>query len=1191
MTKTADFIHLHNHSEYSLLDGLSKISDILAKAKAYKMDSVAITDHGVMYGAIKFYLAARDMKIKPIIGVEAYMARRSRLDKEARIDSDQTHLLLLAKNFDGYKNLMKLTSIAHLEGFYYKPRIDFEVLEKYSKGLIATSACVEGIVPYYLRIGEDETAYTHAKRLAEIFGNDHFYLEIQKHKFEEQDRVNEKLIRMSKKLGIPLVAANDCHYVNREDALAQEALLCIQTQTFLNDKDRKLTMIDSPDFYFRSPNEMKELFIEYPEAIKNTVKISEMCNLEIPMEKWILPAFPIPTKETPESYLRKVALDGLKKRYKKLDSALKKRLEYEINVICKKGFATYFLIVADFVNWAKEQGIRVGPGRGSVSGSLVSYSMRITSVDPIEHNLPFERFLNPARPSPPDIDLDFADIRRDEVIAYVTGKYGEDKVAQIITFGSMEARQAIRDVGRVMGLPYSYPDRVAKMVPLASQGFAMSIERAMNLNSELGQLYKTDETAKKLLDLAIKLEGVSRHASTHAAGVVIADKPLTEYTPLQKEAKGEKIVTQYDMYSLDLNVAGVGRAVGLLKMDFLGLRNLTILEKALDYVEEIRGRKIDISDVSLDDKEVYKMISSGETTGVFQLESAGMRRLARKLKPAKFSDLAAMVALYRPGPMDWIDDFIRGKNNPRSVVYPHKDLRPVLSETYGIAVYQEQCMEIANVMAGYSMAEADILRRGIGKKKQELFEKERNKFVKGAVGKGYKKKVAEKVFSLIEKFSGYGFNKAHAAGYAMISYQTAYMKTKYTVEFMAAVLTAESGAASGPIRDEKLARAVKECKRMKIEVFPPDINLSEAGFTIEKPDGKYGIRFGLSAIKNLGTAAISSILRARKEGKFKSIADFCLRVDLAKVNKKTLESLIKAGAMDRFGRRSAMLAGIDKILDQMHREKKRQASGQTSLFEQGGKKIIDDLNSLDLPNIDEIPKKQLLAYEKQFLGLYLTEHPLANVLKYLEEKTDESFNSLTPDFHLGKVLRLGGIITNVRVIRTRRLNAEMAFIRIEDNLGSGEVVVFPKIFSQTREIWVNDQAVLIRGRVGEKEEKISVIVESAYKVDEESLKSKSEVIYEGESDYEVETKKKEENTNSGCLVIVIKEKKLIKILIGGRVGKEKLKKLKGFLEKSAGSYQVVLYILNGDQPREVKTNFTIEPASGLIRQIETILSE
>jgi len=665
---------------------------------------------------------------------------------------------------------------------------------------------------------------------------------------------------------------------------------------------------------------------------------------------------------------------------------------------------------------------------------------------------------------------------------------------------------------------------------------------------------------------------------------------LSKYTPVQRESKGVKVVTQYDMYSLDLNVAGEGRAVGLLKIDFLGLRNLTILEKTLEYVQVIRGKKIDISSISLDNKEVYEMISEGETTGVFQLESAGMRRLARKLKPSKFSDLAAMVALFRPGPMDWIDDFIKGKNNPKSVHYPHKDLKKVLSETYGIAVYQEQCMQIASIMAGYTLAEGDILRRAIGKKKKSIMEKEKKKFVAKAIKKGYAEKVARTVFALIERFSGYGFNKAHAAGYAMIAYQTAYMKAKFPVEFMAAVLTAESGAASGPARDEKLSRAVSECKRVKIPVLPPDIDLSKTGFAVEKINKKCGIRFGLSAIKNVGTAAISSILGARREGKFKDLTDFAFRVDLSKVNKKTFESLIKAGAMDKFGRRSSMLAGLEKILTEIHKEKKRQASGQTSLFEGLTDKNKAGNFTSALPEIDEIPKKQLLAYEKDFLGLYLTEHPLADILSYLEKEVDESIANLSRDFHLGKMMKLGGIISNVRIIRTRKNNAEMAFVRIEDRLGSGEVVVFPSIFEKTRSVWLKDQAVLFRGKVNEKEEKISVIVESAEHITEDTEKGKVKKDLAGGEDQFNDSKTDLSTGSSGATVIVLKSKKSVKIFIPSTTRKERLGELKEFLKARSGEFRVFVYILNGEVTKKITTNYKIDPTKETINKIESLLS-
>ncbi|MCL4382619.1 DNA polymerase III subunit alpha [Patescibacteria group bacterium] len=1066
----ADFVHLHVHTEYSLLDGLAKIPELLARAKELGMTALAITDHGTMYGAFKFYLAARDLGVKPIIGMEAYVASHSRFDKQPGLDKDQFHLTLLAKNEQGYKNLMKLTTIAHLEGFYYKPRIDLEVLKTYSEGLIALSGCLEGEIPHLLRIGQDNKAEEKARQFTEIFPEDHFYLEIQAHpKIEDQRKVNEKIIALSQKIGLPLVATNDSHYVNPEDAEAQEILLCVQTQHTLLEKDRPLSMISSPDFYLRSPEEMSGLFIRNPEAIANTVKIAQMCDVEIDMGKWILPHFSVPDQSSAGDYMKKLCEERLLERFAKVTPEIRQRLDYELSVISQKGYSTYFLIVQDFVNWAKKQEIAVGPGRGSVAGSLVSYILKITELDPLFHNLPFERFLNPDRPSPPDIDLDFADDRRDEVIAYVTQKYGKDKVAQIITFGTMEARQAVRDTGRALGMPYSQPDRIAKLIPPGVQGFPMTISRAIEITPELAAAYQSEPETHKLLDLSRKLEGVSRHASTHAAGVVIADKPLVEYTPLQKEVKGEKIITQYDMYCLDLNAAAEGRAVGLLKMDFLGLRNLTILQNTIKFINLRSPEEIKLDKIPLDDPAVFKIIASGDTTGIFQMESSGMRRLARDLKPTKFSDLSAMVALYRPGPMEWINDFIAAKKDPSSIKYPHPDLKSILAETYGIAVYQEQCMQIANKMAGYSLAEADRFRLAIGKKKRGLMEKEKEKFLAGCKKQGYTEKVTEKIFSLIEKFVGYGFNKAHSASYAMIAYQTAYMKVHYQVEFMTAVLTAESRGSSGPAKDEKLALAVEECRKMKINLLPPDINTSNIEFTIE---GKQ-ILFGLSAIKNVGEAAIETILSAReKDGRFISLANFCQRVDLQKVNRKTLESLIRAGAMDAFGKRASMLASLSKIMDDSHKEQKRQTSGQTSLFDGSSDREVEDC----LVDMEELSKAELLSFERELLGFYLTEHPLRPVLASLANRISHQISELDEAASGSKVL-ISGVVSQIKKILTRQSNAEMAFMKIEDLTGSIEIVIFPKIYAQTKDDLVKDQVVLVIGRLDFKDEKPVVLAE------------------------------------------------------------------------------------------------------------------
>ncbi|OGG09430.1 DNA polymerase III subunit alpha [Candidatus Gottesmanbacteria bacterium RIFCSPLOWO2_02_FULL_42_29] len=1070
----SDFVHLHTHTEYSLLDGLAKIKDLMARTRELGMKSLAITDHGAMYGVIKFFLAAREAGIKPIIGVEAYQAARSRLEKQNGADNDQHHLLLLAKNNSGYHNLMKLVSHAHLEGYYYKPRIDLEILREHSEGLICLSGCLNGQVPSLLLNRQEETAEKKAREFLEIFGQD-YYFELQKHpNIPEQDSVNEKMIGLSRKLGVPLVATNDIHYIMPDDAYTQEILLCIQTQHTMLESKRPLSMLNSPDFYMKSREEMKGLFIQYPEAIENTVKIAEKCNVEIELGKWILPQFEVPEGETAETFLRKTALEGMRQRYSEMREELKKRLDYELNIITVKGYSTYFLIVADFVNWAKRQGIGVGPGRGSAAGSLVAYSTGITELDPIRHSLPFERFLNPDRPSPPDIDLDFADTRRDEVIAYVTEKYGNDRVAQIITFGTMEARAAIRDVGRALGMPYAQPDRIAKLIPPGAQGFPMTIDKAVQTQPELSQAYQNEPETKKLIDQARKLEGVARHASVHAAGVVISDKKLTEYTPLQRETKGQRIITQYDMYCLDLNAAE-GKAVGLLKMDLLGLRNLTILENAIRFVKATKNIEIDLSVLALNDPAVYTLISSGETTGIFQMESAGMRRLARDLKPTKFTDISAMVALFRPGPMEWIPTFIEAKENPRKIKYLHPDLKPILAETYGIAVYQEQCMQIANKMAGYSMVEADKLRMAIGKKKREVMKKEKEKFIKGCSSRGLSVSMAENIFSLIEKFVGYGFNKAHSASYALIAYQTAYMKQKYPVEFMTAVLAAESRGASGPSRDEKIAQAILECRRMKINLMSPNINKSDVEFKIEaEKDDKGEIRFGMSAIKNVGTAAIDSILAAReKDGDFKSFTDFIKRVDLSKVNRKTVESLIKAGAMDQFGKRASLLAAFSEIIERVHKGQEKKDQGQVSLFEVSESEEIIDV----FPEMEELSKEELLLFEKQFLGFYITEHPLTNQINDLEKRVSHRLNMLASE--VKSTVVIGGIVTQVKKITTRQGGQEMAFVKIDDFTGSIELVVFPTVYERTKFTWVTDKVVLVKGKVSEKDERLAVLVDDA----------------------------------------------------------------------------------------------------------------
>ncbi len=1072
----ASFVHLHNHSEFSLLDGLSKIKNMAAYAKELGMPALAITDHGSMYGVIKFYMACKAVNIKPIIGCEIYVAKRSLHDKEAGIDNEYNHLVLLAENNTGYKNLMKIVSVSYLEGYYYKPRTDLELLEKYHEGLICLSACVNGFVVEPMLTGDDEEGEKRAKKLNQIFGQNNFYLEIQRHiDVPPQAEANRKLITLSKKLGIPLVATNDNHYTRKGDAEAQEVLLCIQTQQTLLDKNRKLSMVSSPDFYIKSAEEMENAFIDIPDAVENTVKIAERCNVEITLGKWIMPKFAVPQNYTTKEYLKYLIDERIHKRYSEVTEEIKKRVDYELDIIFTKGYETYFLTVQDFVNWAKDHGISVGPGRGSAAGSVVAYILNITDVDPFYFKLPFERFLNPLRPSAPDIDLDFADVRRDEVIAYVTQKYGEDKVAQIITFGTMEARGSVRDVGRVLGMPYAVPDRIAKMIPPGWQGHAMTIENALSQSPDLKRAYESEPETKRLLDLATKLEGVARHASVHAAGVVIADKPLTEYVPLQRETNGDKVVTQYDMYTVGED------GVGLLKMDFLGLRNLTIIEEALKFIKSNQGVEIDISTLPLEDKKTYELLSQGETTGIFQFESAGMRRYIKELKPTSIFDLQAMNALYRPGPMANIPDFIKRKNNPALITYPYPGLEDILKESYGVLTFQDDVLLTVIKLAGYTWLDADKFRKAMGKKIPAEMKKQKELFINGCRKNGITEKKADELFEIIAPFAGYGFNKAHAACYAIIAYRTAYLKAHYPVEFMTALLTAESRGTTGPAKNEKISQAVAECKRLNVEVLPPDINKSQADFSIE---ANTKVRFGLTAIKNVGSAAIESILKARKSSPFISLQDFCNRVNLSAVNKKTLESLLKAGTFDHFGNRAAMLIYMPDAVSKANEVRKQNSEGQGSFFgDLFESSEIRNHTKNDDNGIDDFTQKEKLAFEKEFLGFYLTSHPQKENLQKVHNHISHELELLEGEDE-GTIVTIGGILDNVKRFFTKKSNAEMAFLNLTDEKGiSIEVVVFPKVFDQYKTSLYIDNVVVIQGKLSNRDEKISIIADRIISLD------------------------------------------------------------------------------------------------------------
>ncbi len=1059
-----NFTHLHVHTEYSLLDGSSKIGELVGRAKELGMDSLAITDHGVMYGVIDFYRAAKAAGINPVIGCEVYVAPGSRFDRESGGENESRyhHLVLLAENNTGYANLMKIVSRGFTEGYYYKPRVDYEVLRTYHEGIIALSACLAGIVPTFLRRGLYDEAKAAALELQDIFGEGNFFLELQDHGIPDQKTVNQGLMRLNQELHIDLAATNDVHYIYESDVEAHDILLCIQTGKKVSDENRM--RYEGGQFYLKSAEEMAELFPYAMEAVENTHKIAERCHVEIEFGKYKLPHFDVPQGYTPESYLRELCMAGLGKRYETVTAELKERLDYELDTISSMGFVDYFLIVWDFIKYAKDHDIPVGPGRGSAAGSLVAYSLNITDIiDPIHYNLLFERFLNPERVTMPDIDIDFCYERRQEVIDYVTEKYGEKRVVQIVTFGTMAARMVIRDVGRVLDMPYASVDMVAKMIPME---LGITISKALKMNPELRRMYDSDDQTKKLIDMSLRLEGLPRHTSVHAAGVVISPREVDEFVPLSRAADGS-ITTQYTMVTLE--------ELGLLKMDFLGLRTLTVIKNAIDGA-------FDVHDIDYGDPEVYEMISAGHTEGVFQLESAGMKNFMKELKPQNMEDIIAGISLYRPGPMDFIPKYIKGKNDQGHITYDCPELEPILSPTYGCIVYQEQVMQIVRDLAGYSYGRSDLVRRAMSKKKASVMEKEKNNFiygneeegVEGCIRRGIPEEVARKIYDEMTDFAKYAFNKSHAAAYAVVAYQTAWLKCHKPVEFMAALMTSFMEHTS------KITEYIMNCRQLGIRILPPDINEGNYRFTPYQGN----IRYGLAAIKGVGRPVIEEIVAERESGgRYRSLKDFCMRLSGGKaVNKRTMESFIKSGALDSLpGTRRQKMSIYISVMDGVNQERKNTLSGQMSLFDFAAPEEQEELDVV-MPDVGEFDKEMILAFEKEVLGVYISGHPLEEY----EELMRRSVTRTTADFipadgeEMPKVKDqeravIGGMIV-ARTVKTTRTNSLMAFITIEDMYGTAEVIVFPKDYEKNRLLLEEDRKVFVQGRATVEEDKPAKLI-------------------------------------------------------------------------------------------------------------------
>lgn len=1128
------FVHLHVHTEYSLLDGACRLPDLVKAAEELEMPALAITDHGVMYGVIDFYKRAKQAGIKPIIGCEVYVATRTRFDREPGKDDNQYHLVLLAENQEGYRNLVKMVSQAFIEGFYYKPRVDLELLSQHHQGLIALSACLAGEIPHLLLAGQKEQARSQAAKYRDIFGPEHFFLEIQDHGMEEQKRINPMIREIARDLGLSTVITNDAHYIRKENASVHDILLCIQTGKVLSDTNRLRFPTD--EFYLKPAEEMYALVPDYPEEAQRTVEIAERCHLEFEFGKLHLPIYQVPEGYSLDTYLEKLCWEGLRERYGDPPPAkARERLEYELSIIKQMGFSGYFLIVWDMVHFARRAGIQVGPGRGSAAGSLVAYTLGITNIDPLANGLLFERFLNPERVTMPDIDTDFCFERRGEVIDYLVQKYGEDHVAQIITFGTMAARAAVRDVGRVMNIPYGEVDRIAKLIPA---DIGMSLDRALEISPELKQAYEEDYTVKQIIDNARSLEGMPRHASTHAAGVVISKEPLTHYLPLQK-TNDSGITTQFPMTTVE--------ELGLLKMDVLGLRTLTVIRDALDLIRANGKQPPDMLKLPLDDKKTYELLTKAETTGVFQLESSGMKGILKNLKPERFDDLVALVALYRPGPLGsgMVEDFINRKHGVTKVEYLHPALAPILQDTYGVILYQEQVMRIASELAGFTLGQADLLRRAMGKKKPEIIAAQRENFIKGAESRGVKGQVAGEIFDLMAYFAGYGFNKSHSAAYAFIAYQTAYLKAHYPVEFMASLLTSVMDT------QDRVPVYIEECRRMGIEVLPPDVNESMTNFSVHGDI----IRFGLAAVKNVGRAAISDIIEARESGgKFTSLVDFCSRVDTRLVNHRVLESLIRCGAFNSLGlARSQLLAMIDASMEAANRIKEEKANGQMSLFDLGGgQEAASQFEEVPVPDVPEFPASQLLEMEKETVGFYISGHPAAEYRDILSANTSCALAEVEHQQD-GAMLTVGGVVGALRKAVTKK-GEMMAYVTLEDTTGALEVLVFPKLYPRFMEIIEKEKAILVNGRLSLQEDRARVMAEEVSPLGQAKGVKRLCLTFQPTQDVKL------------CLASV-----------------------KAALESYPGQTSVYMVVGRGNRALLVDSRYWVNPQADLIQRLEAIL--